>query len=81
MTYRQVALHKVNEDWSVSVDTVWIPSQYAILGKYLERCIDGLWSNGWQVEEVYSFMKVENVREIEQERRSWKNDSSLDGGS
>lgn len=57
-TYRQCILEKGN----VST-TSWIPSKFAIKGKFIKLKDNGKWVNGWEVIEVGTEMAEKTVIE------------------
>jgi hypothetical protein len=53
------------------VDVVWIPKQFAVVGKTLSIRIDGEWSDGWLVLEVYKDI-IRNISDSERQREAQK---------
>ena len=44
--------------------TAWVPVQFAIIGKSLDLKINGAWTNGWLVEEVYPNIRMDDSEVI-----------------
>jgi hypothetical protein len=54
--YQQVTLKKEG-----LVDTVWIPQKFAVKDSFIKRKVNGIWSDGWKVETVYSGTLTESA--------------------
>lgn len=54
-------------------DVAWIPHQYAVVGKTLK--IDG--HDGWKVEEVWTEMDEEDLRDIERDHLKQRKASDI----
>lgn len=80
--YRQCILHKIarnylstsprdfSGEWMTVKQTSWIPEQFAHVGNYVQlKNADGVWDNGWQIDEVGARAPENQVLE---NSRDWK---------
>ena len=55
-TYTQCNLCKGD-----AVQTVWVPTAYAVLGETLRIKVDGVWQSGWKVDRIFDTQLAEVV--------------------
>ena len=83
-THKQCKLRRVNG----TITHSWIPSKFAVKGKYLKlKNDDGEWENGWCVEEVWGTRKsIDVLKDAEgykkqRERTDGYREADEDGGT
>ena len=67
--YTQVELCRNPPEGGLLKYVVWIPSEFAKIGKYLDVQTDGEWSEGWRVTERYSTMESDAVEAKSREHK------------
>ena len=72
MNYTQCQLNKKDR-----FDIAWIPSKFALIGKFIKIKIDDIWDNGWKVVNTYSSNTENHILEHEMEYRKQRRASDI----
>lgn len=76
--YRQCVLKKITPNGVITVQTSWIPEQYAYKGNWVSlKQKDGTWDNHWKVSEVGMRIEEEAVLENSQDYKHQRKASDI----
>ena len=76
--YTQVELRKGGDEHGDTTQVVWIPSQFAKVGRHLQlKKADDTWDDGWVVVERYSSQPGSALEQQRRTRRDWFSDQEI----